>query len=917
MNKKYMYGIICIVAAAVIAIVAITLYGRTIRLNYIEQIHFQDGYLYYVDRSSNEELKIIRSDPEGKNGDVIFCDKHDKGKYRIIDQIFFDDENHVYALIEEINVEVQNGLSYKVYRCDFVRGKLIATGYDLTKDISEYNQLLIQRIWNDCLYYVGIPNSENNSANARLFSLDQSGNREVIEEVLVEYPYLNVQFFLSREKVLLWMNYAGEVYAKEIGADTPGSEEFGSKAYLWIKGISDRQGAFKSLANDGTGAYVLDYKEESIRYINIAEQTSEILFSQEELQKDNPKFTFQNLQSLDCTRDGFCAGIENEVGLVFVCSYYKGYHQDIDEIIITIPAVLHRMLWNYLWIILVAAILCAYWTARVKYHFQTILIRLCLVFLLGLFVMDRFLEYWVGITMREQLERNQTNALSALGKLLQEDIIHNIETDAKKFPSGDRALMLSHRSINVGEGQGELCMYDYSILHADGGKLYVSESMSEYSGVPVEWVYAGEVLEKIYQAYDSNEIVNKTDEDRNGKRVNQYIPLVLNDGTKYGVLAVSVDGNIQDYQVWYYQWHLKNASSMLLSALTVALMVILYIFLRPLKTLKECAGKLAAGDLGVTVAVHGHDEVADISQAFNQMSLKIARYIQDIRGISDGYYKFIPAKILDMLGKESVQEVKLGDQMTGEFTILSLHAIDYPKQSVSITAEQVYNNINKVLSLLVEPINNHSGVVEHFEDTGLTALFTVRSREALDAAIDMQNLMRQLMPETDMSATGRTIAISYGQVMIGVVGHEQRMEATAISAHSDLAKTLRLRGDQYGAHILITHLVYEQIPDFEDHYHARYLGNIYLTANDTYERVYDVYDGDTEDEFYNKERTKQLFESGVGLFVAKRFYEARLVFVEVLKQYRKDKAAKEYLYRCDQYYKQMTGEDVETVIEKF
>ena len=294
------------------------------------------------------------------------------------------------------------------------------------------------------------------------------------------------------------------------------------------------------------------------------------------------------------------------------------------------------------------------------------------------------------------------------------------------------------------------------------------------------------------------------------------------------------------------------------------------------------------------------------------MSLKIAQYVQEIKGISDGYYKFIPAKTLDMLGKESVQEVKLGDQMTGEFTILSLHAIDYPKQSVFISAEQVYNNINKMLSILVEPINSHSGVVEHFEDTGLTALFTASSREALDAAIDMQNLMRQLM-----LGNGRTIAISYGQVMIGVIGHEQRMEATAISAHSDLAKTLRLRGDQYGAHILITHLVYEQIPDFEERYHARYLGNIYLTANDTYERIYDVYDGDSEDEFYSKEETKQLFEKGVGLFVARKFYEARLVFVEVLKQYRKDKAAKEYLYRCDQYYKQTTGEEVETVIEKF
>lgn len=901
-NKKYQYGMICIAAAAVIAIAAITMYGRTIQLNYIEQIHLQDGYLYYVDRGKNEKLSIIRSDPEGKKGDVIFCNKHDRDKYRIVSQVFFDDAGHAYVLVEEFHVESQRGVSCRVYQCDFARGRLTAAGYDLTQDVIGNRQVLVQRICNGCLYYVCVPESDNDAADAVLFSMDALGNKQEITTVPVEYPYLSAQFFLNRDNVLLWMDYAGEVYARDLETDS----------YLWLQGISDRQGVFKSLSDDGTGAYVLDYEQECIRYIDLDEQISEVVFSQEELRKDSPGFTFRNLQSIDCTRNGFCAGVEDETGIVSVCSYQQspyhpgGTHQDIDQITITIPAVLHRMAWAYAGILLAAAVLCIYWTARVKYHFQTIRIRLGVVFLLGLFMMDRFLEYWVGISMQRQLEQNQTVALSALGKLLQEDIIHNIESDVEKYPSGDRALMLSHRSINDGKGQGELCMYVYSIFHADEqGKLYVSESMSEYSGVPVEWVYSGEVLEKIYQAFDSSEIVNKTNEDRNGRRINQYIPLVLKDGTKYGVLAVSVDGNILDYQVWYYQWNLKNASSVLLLALTVVLMVILSIFLRPLKTLKECAEKLAAGDLGVTVAVRGHDEVADISQAFNQMSLKIAQYIQEIRGISDGYYKFIPAKILDTLGKESVQEVKLGDQMTGKFTILSLHAIDYPRQSVSLSAEQVYDNINKVLSILVEPINSHAGVVEHFEDTGLTALFTVGSREALDAAIDMQRRMRQ------------TIAISYGQVMIGVIGHEQRMEATAISAHSDLAKTLRLRGDQYGARILITHLVYEQIPDFEEHYHARYLGNIYLTATDTYERVYDVYDGDDEEEFYSKEQTKQLFENGVGLFVARRFYEARLVFVEVLKQYRRDKAAKEYLYRCDLYYKQMAGEEVETVIEKF
>lgn len=250
--------------------------------------------------------------------------------------------------------------------------------------------------------------------------------------------------------------------------------------------------------------------------------------------------------------------------------------------------------------------------------------------------------------------------------------------------------------------------------------------------------------------------------------------------------------------------------------------------------------------------------------------------------------------------------------MKGELTILSLHAIDYPKQSALLSAEQVYTDINRVLSMLVEPINTHHGVVEHFEDTGLSAFFTVSSQEALDAAIDIQRLLEQQMP-----GNGRTIAISYGQVMIGVIGHEKRMEATAISAHSDLAKALRLKGDKYGAHILITHLVYRQIPDFEEHYHARYLGNIYLAADHTYERIYDVYDGDSEEEFYYKELTRPLFEQGVGLFVEKKFYEARLVFVEVLKQHRKDKAAKEYLYRCDRYYKLPPEDEVETVIEKF
>lgn len=902
MGKKGVIGLCVIWSVAVLAILAATFYGRVIKINYIEQIHLQDGNLYYVDRGEGEDLKIIRSDPSGNNGDMHVVKRHEKEQFQMVRQIFFDSEGEAYVLIVKADVESGADVSCKVYKCDFAHGKLIETSYDLTEDVQKCGSIQIVRIEEGGLYYIYTPDVEKGSAKAELTVLNAQGERQVLDEVKLKYPYLNAQFFLSEGQVLLWMDYAGEVYAKEVGA----------KKRLKIEGITGRPGVFKSLSDDGTHAYVLDYEKECIRAIDLNKRESQALFVADDIRAVDEDFTFQQLQSPDCTQSGFCAGVKDAQGMVSICSYQEGKHQDIDNVSLTFPTILRRMFWVYIEIFQIAAFWCVIWVLRVKYHFQTILIRLGFVFLFGLMFMDSFLEGWTEVTMLMQLECNQTTALSALGKILKENIAHDIELEDKELPTGDRALRMDHVSDKEG-GIGGTSMYVYSVFEADeDGHLYVSESMSEYSGVPVEWVYAKETSEAIYQAFDTSEVVDKGDEDMYGKRNNHFEPIVLNDGTRYGVLAVSADGNALDYQVWYYQRYLKKASSVVLMILTVVIMVILYISLKPLKALKRCAGALAAGNLGVTVAVHGHDEVANISAAFNQMSLEISNYVQDIKGMSDGYYKFIPAKILDLLGKESIQEVELGDEMTGEFTILSLHALDYPKQSASFSAEQAYKDINRVLSMLVEPINSHHGVVEHFEDTGLSAFFVVSSGEALDAAIDIQRLLEERMP-----GNGRTIAISYGRVMIGVIGHEQRMETTTISAHSDLAKELRLKGDKYGAHILITHLVYEQIADFEEHYHARYLGNIYLAANNTYERVYDVYDGDAEEEFYYKDLTKPLFEKGVDLFVAKKFYEARLVFVEVLKQYRKDKAAKEYLYRCDKYYRLADTEEIETVIEKF
>lgn len=108
-----------------------------------------------------------------------------------------------------------------------------------------------------------------------------------------------------------------------------------------------------------------------------------------------------------------------------------------------------------------------------------------------------------------------------------------------------------------------------------------------------------------------------------------------------------------------------------------------------------------------------------------------------------------------------------------------------------------------------------------------------------------------------------------------------------------------------------------RIPNFDSRYHARILGMIHVSATDSLEKIYDVYDGDDEALREIKEYTKQSFEDGVKHFMAKRFYEARRCFVEVLKVSQGDYAAREYLYLCNKYYMKEDTSEINVYIEDF
>ena len=228
-----------------------------------------------------------------------------------------------------------------------------------------------------------------------------------------------------------------------------------------------------------------------------------------------------------------------------------------------------------------------------------------------------------------------------------------------------------------------------------------------------------------------------------------------------------------------------------------------------------------------------------------------------------------------------------------------------------MNSEEMFAFINGTLQRVIPEVVQEQGMVETFHEGGFTALYEKDCESALNTAV---NICQKLQRTEKLQFS---IGIAYGAIMLGIVGHDSRMSAISISQQTETAQFLQKLAPKYGAHILVTGTAVAQIYDFSELYHARVLGYVSNSFTGQIEKIYDIYDGDEEEIRQQKDLTKMLFEEGINLYCARKFYEARNAFIEVLKQFRRDAAAREYLFLCNQYYQMENLQEIDICIERF
>ncbi len=276
------------------------------------------------------------------------------------------------------------------------------------------------------------------------------------------------------------------------------------------------------------------------------------------------------------------------------------------------------------------------------------------------------------------------------------------------------------------------------------------------------------------------------------------------------------------------------------------------------------------------------------------------------------YDRFVPHEFLDNLERQSIVDVNLGDRVQKEMTVLFSDIRSFTTLSESMTPVENFNFLNSYFKNVSPRIRENRGFIDKYIGDAIMALFPENAEDALSAAIEMQkqiidyNLIRLRMGREPI-AIG--CGIHSGELMLGTIGEEKRMQGTVVSEVMDIVDRLEGFTKIFGAKIITTGKVIELLGEKRNKYLYRLLGTFIVIENGDPIKLYEVIDGNSSQIIENKLKTKSMFEKGVKAYFARDINRAYSLFEKVLKVNPEDTAAKRYIIKINALISEGMPED--------
>lgn len=218
----------------------------------------------------------------------------------------------------------------------------------------------------------------------------------------------------------------------------------------------------------------------------------------------------------------------------------------------------------------------------------------------------------------------------------------------------------------------------------------------------------------------------------------------------------------------------------------------------------------------------------------------IQKAYQNERKLKDAYRSFVPEEFLKVLKKESILDIRPGDCVETNMSVLFADIRSFTTLSESMTPEENFTFLNEFLSHMNPAIVNNGGFIDKYIGDSIMALFPGDAGNALTAGLDMlrrldnynQERLRKGLQEVRIG-----VGINTGKLMLGTIGTADRMDGTVISDAVNIASRVETATKAFQTPLLLTENTVSSI-EHPERFRLRPLNRVQLKGKTTAILIY-------------------------------------------------------------------------------
>jgi len=378
-------------------------------------------------------------------------------------------------------------------------------------------------------------------------------------------------------------------------------------------------------------------------------------------------------------------------------------------------------------------------------------------------------------------------------------------------------------------------------------------------------------------------------------------------------------------QVFYADAKLITVQTIITLSAAVAVAVIMLIIVtgrltNPLgRVVKTMESIIETADLSSKVEVEYNDETGILAQTFNNMTGELDRAYSQIKRyafdavlagkkeerIRQIFQKYVPNDVIERFFA-SPEKMLVGDNR--RLSILFSDIRSFTTISEGMAPDDLVNSLNRYFSGQVDIIYNRKGIVDKYIGDAIMAIWGAPEKHEDDALQSVLSALEMTDAVSKFNENQRKlgkcefkigVGINYGEVTVGNIGSERKMDYTVIGDAVNLASRMEGLTKTYHSEILISESLFEELRKTSPNAGLNYrlLDTVAVKGKTKGVRIFTIKRTLSPSE----QKAWPLHNQGMKLYYSCSFTEAAQKFKETLEALPDDFNADNLYKRCVEY----------------